>query len=138
MSIGYRSIGYLHQGRSTLGLGRVEHRLRYFLDIYIIPQTGISNFLGVINLYKCKYSQETETPSHTPQFQSPQFQAPEFQPPQLQPYQAVPPARPEPPVTLTSGNDPNFPSPPSNRDSHRLPNVTTNIAETSRLIITFI
>ena len=86
--------------------------------------------LGIINLYKCQNSPVQQAPNQTPQLQSPQFQAPQFQ--------DVPPARPEPPVTLTSGNDPNFPAPPSNRDSYALPNVTTNIAETSKLKITFI
>ena len=76
-------------------------------------------------MYKCQNSPVQQAPNQAPQFQAPQFQA-------------VPPARPEPPVTLTSGNDPNFPAPPSSRDSYTLPNVTTNIAETSKFIITFI
>ena len=81
-------------------------------------------------MYKCQNSPVQQAPNQTSHLQSPQFQAPQ--------YQDVPPARPEPPVTLTSGNDPNFPAPPSSRDSYTLPNVTTNIAETSKFKITFI
>ena len=111
-------------------LSQVIHR--WFSNSKVYSQFEL---LGIINLYTCQYTPVQQPPNQTSNFQSPQFQAPEFQAPQ---FQDVPPARPEPPVTLTSGNDPNFPAPPSSRDSYTLPNVTTNIAETSKFKKTFI
>ena len=75
----------------------------------------------MINLVRCRNQQDQQN-----QIQS-----------RDQPYQATPPARPEPPVTLTVGADPHFPEPPtSSRSSQIFGNVTNNNAETSRLKIT--
>ena len=60
---------------------------------------------------------------------------PPIQPPIQPPFQAVPPARPDPPVSLTVGADPLFPQPPqTSRSSATFSNVTNNDSETSRFI----
>ena len=79
--------------------------------------------LGMLNCFKYR--------AQVPQVQT----QPPIQPPIQPPFQAVPPARPDPPVSLTVGADPLFPQPPaSSRSSFIIPNITNNESETSRFI----